>query len=176
MSNGWRPYNNPDLGRSGAPGGLHSPSGALPSDIRAGDTQPAGTIGFDKIIRRSYLAPPTTGVTLALFTMGQDQVKGLITFWGLGCPQFDWFGTNEYFLAVNGAPPMDQQLEIAGGPGPAGSFYGGVPVGTLQAPKICHIPLRVADQVSLVIAPQTTPAAGTVVYNIWTRIGGYIWR
>lgn len=169
------PYMNPD---APSPGDRPptSPTGAIPSGIRTGEAQPAGSIGFDKIIRRSYLAPPTAGVSLALFTVGQDFTGGLITRFGIGSPQFDWFGTNEYFLAVNDAPPMEQQFEIAGGPGPAGSFFGGVPIGTLQDPKPIKVPLITNSIVTLRIAPQTTPAAGTVVYNIWTRLVGYLYR
>lgn len=170
------PYMNPDVGNPYEASAFDEPSTALPTDIRSGEAQPAGTISFDKIFRRSYAAPPTSGVSLACFTVGQDIPKGMITFWGLGSPQFDFFGTNEYFLAINGAPPMDQQFEIAGGPGPAASFFGGVPVGTLQQPKMVHIPIRSSDVVTLQIAPSPLPAAGTAVYNIWIRLGGYIWK
>lgn len=171
----FRPYMNADLGNGPRAADPQMGEG-LPTGIRGGDAQPAGTIGFDQIFRRSYTAPPTSGVTLACFTVGQDTPKGMITGFGIGSPQFDFFGANEYFLSINGSAPMDQQFSCSTLAGPDGSFFGGLPAGSLQFPKRVNIQIKTSDQVGITIAPQATPAAGAVVYNVWIRLSGYLWR
>lgn len=133
-------------------------------------------IVFDFIRRVSYLAPPTTGLTFNLFTVTQTITKGWITDLGIGSPQFDWFGTNQYYVAINDAAPYNQQYDISGGPGAAGTFFGFIPVGSLNNPRKTRIPIKTNEVVQLKIAPQTTPAAGTVVYNILVRVAGTLYR
>lgn len=146
-------------------------------DTRGGYSREEGNaIVFDAIRRLSYVAPPTSGQTFNLFTVTTTITKGWITDLGIGSPQFDWFGSNEYYIAINNAPPYNQQYDISGGPGPVGSFYGFIPVGTLNNPRRTRIPIKTNDVVQLVIAPQTTPAAGTVVYNIVVRVAGTLIR
>ncbi len=148
----------------------------------AGDAEGAygrgegNAIVFDFIRRVSYAAPPTTGLTFALFTVTQTIVRGWITDLGIGSPQFDFFGANQYYVAINDAPPYNQQYDISGGPGAAGTFFGFIPVGSLNTPRATKIPIKTGEIVQLKIAPQTTPVAGTVVYNLLIRVAGILYR
>lgn len=133
-------------------------------------------IVFTFVGRFDYTAPPTTGQTFDLFTIPANIKRGDITELGIGSPQFDWFGTNEYYFAINGAPPANQQYQISGGPGPTGSFFGFLPIGTLQRPYHTKIPIHTQDKIQFIIPAQSTPAAGTVQYNIFLRVGGVLYR
>lgn len=170
-------YQNVDLYAHGAEG-MAQGRDILPGEgvqVRAGEDE-HNRIVFDVIGRFSYSAPPTGSVTLALFTVTQVITRGAITDFGIGCPQYDFFGTNEYFLAVNGQAPMNQQYQIIGGPGPAGSFFGFCPVGSIQHPRRVWIPVKTNDAIALIIPAQTNPLAGTVVYNLFVRVGGTLYR
>lgn len=177
-----RRYNR-GLGEGGAesadllsrgPGG-HGPLAGTPGSISYGGAE-GNRIVFVFVGRFDYTAPPTTGQSFNLFTVTQTVTRGLITELGIGSPQYDWFGTNEYYFAINGAPPVTQQYQIANGPGPTGSFLGFLPVGTLQKPYKTRIPIKTNDVVQLIIPAQTVPAASTVQYNIFVRVGGEIYK
>ena len=176
------PFDNAELGRRAVgqrvtPPGLPPPL-AAPGAVGAtqGVDQPPGAIGFDRIDRVSYAAPPTSGLTFTLFTVQQDVTRGLITLVGIGSSQIDWFGANEYHFELNGAPPYDQIVNASGNILSASSFYAYLPIGTLQRPKRVRIEVKPSNQWQLKIRPQATPVALVVVYNVWVRTVGYFYR
>ena len=167
---------NPDLGRRNPENRTADAPDLIPPPLGS-DAALAGAINFDRVDRVSYAAPPTTGLLLQLFQVTDDVTRGLITGIGIACPQFDWFGTNEYYFAINQAPPMEYQLSGSGGPqGGTQTTFPFIPVGTLQVPKSTRINIKGADRFMIGIRAQTTPAAGLVVYNLVVRTTGLLWR
>lgn len=180
MSNGsgsGYPYNNPDLVWSKRDMAPDQEAAALAAAIRQGAPLPPGTFSFKRIDRFSYTAPPTTGQIFQIFTVGADLRGGWITGLGIGSPQFDWFGSNEYYFTINNAQPYEYQLAGSGGPsGLAGSAYAFAPVGTLREPERVHITVTSGDVFGLAIRPQATPAAATVQYNIHVLTMGFFYK
>lgn len=176
------PYDNVDVARGNVGNRITPPPlpPPPPTPGQVGSTlgtdQPPGTVGFDRIDRLAYAAPPTSGVTFPIFTVPQDITRGLITRVGIASSQIDWFGANEYQFNLNGAPPYDQQLAASGNILLPSSFFAFLPIGSVQRPKQVRIEIKPANIWQLKIRPQTTPAANVVVYNVWVRTVGYFYR
>jgi len=179
-----REFNNLDLlsrqpGQVPTPGQSGSP---FDPDTQTMGSQPQGAIGFDRVDHFSYVAPPSAGIANVLFTVPQDVTRGLILGIGIGSTEFDWFGTHSYYFAVNNAPPRSQQFgNSLGSPSTGvsldgGTFFRYTTVGTVQRPKRVNISINVADRWMMMIPPSSVPAAGTVIYNIWVRTVGVLFR
>lgn len=170
---------NPDLMRRN-PGtrdpGAQSATEAA-GDQRQGSDTLAGGIFFDRVDRLSYAAPPTSGLQLLIFTVPQNIKRGLITGLGIGCLQYDFFGTNEYFFLISSSVPQDLQLSGSGGPaGGTQTTFPFVPIGTLVHPSAVRIAIQANNQWMLGIRPQATPNANQVVYNPTVRTRGFYWE
>lgn len=138
-----------------------------------GEDSPPGTIAFDRIDRISYVAPPTSGQVFPIFQLPRDINSGFITRVGIGSPQIDFFGQNEYLFQLDGTPPYDQQLAASGNVLTANSFFAFIPIGTLEEGKRVRVQVRANNLWQIKVRPQATPAANVVVYNLFIRTGGY---
>ena len=139
-----------------------------------GEDSPPGTIAFDRIDRISYIAPPTSGQVFPIFQLPRDITSGFITRVGVGSPQIDFFGQNEYLFQLDTSPPYDQQLSSSGNVLAANSFFAFIPIGTLELGKRVRIQVRASNVWAMKIRPQTTPAANVVVYNVFIRTAGFL--
>jgi len=140
------------------------------------DDSPPGTISFDRIDRISYVAPPTTGQVFTIFQVARDITSGFLTRLGIGSPQIDFFGQNEYQFVLDGAPPYDQQLAASGNILTANTFFAFIPIGTFEAPKRVRIILRPSQLFQIKVRPQATPAVNVVVYNLFIRSSGFFYK
>jgi hypothetical protein len=138
-----------------------------------GEDSPPGTIAFDRIDRISYVAPPTSGQVFPIFQFPRDYTQGFITRIGINSPQIDFFGQNEYLFQLDQQPPYEQALAASGNTLSANSFFGFIPLGTLDNPKRVRIIFRANNVWQIKIRPQATPAANVVVYNLFIRTVGY---
>jgi hypothetical protein len=165
---GLEPGTAPALPPAGAPG---------PSSTALNlDDSPPGTISFDRIDRISYVAPPTSGQIFNIFQVRRDISSGFITRLGIGSPQIDWFGQNEYQFVLDQAPPYDQQLAASGNILAENTFFAFIPIGTFEVPKRVRILINAGQIFQLKVRPQATPAANVVVYNVFIRSSGFFYK
>jgi hypothetical protein len=168
----------PELRSSGIPAAPPGPvqANAQSADVRGLFDSPPGSVSFDRIDRISYVAPPTSGQVFPIFTVSQDITRGFITRLGIASPQIDFFGQNEYQFVLDGTPPYDQAMATSGNILSANTFFGFIPIGTLEAQKVVRIEMHASQVFGIKIRPQTTPAASVVVYNLFIRSTGYFWQ
>lgn len=140
------------------------------------DDSPPGTISFDRIDRISYVAPPTSGQVFTIFQVARDITSGFITRLGVGSPQIDFFGQNEYQFVLDGAPPYDQRLAASGNILAENTFFAFIPIGTFTTPKRVRMIIQASNLFQLKVRPQATPAANVVVYNVFIRTSGFFYK